>query len=526
MSKIILTFAVFRSFLLLIKRYLFTNKFMRTKLLYLFSMFCMLGVFVACSDDDKVQPIGEVYNGVYKGTLDIELSGTQVGKDIPQKVYITKVGDTQIKMELKNFSFGTLALGTIMVEKCDVIKNDGSSCAFNGEQKITIPEIGDCNVKLEGSIVGDKIDMDIEVAATQNGTPIEVKVDFDGTKLAADQSSEAAITGVTFETNLVTAQPVIEGNNITFSVSDTISAEELAALTPTIVVSPGAKLSPESGVPQDFTHPVTYTVTSEDGIFTTTYSISVAEKKAVYDFETWVAGNEGQDPEMTFYEVAGGWSSSNTGAHFLKAFGMADRYVVSATEDAHSGKLAASIQSIDTKGRNMGIAIVPKVTTGSLFLGKFITNLSNTLNSTKFGNEYHAKPVSFRGFYKYTPGEVFYRCESPKTCDKAVEDPNSVDQCAINAVLYEVTDFADESQYLTGMDIKTSDRIIATAKLEDGSAKADWTSFEIPFTYTKEYDANKKYRFAVMCSSSSDGDNFNGAPGSTLIVDDIEVIVE
>lgn len=42
----------------------------------------------------------------------------------------------------------------------------------------------------------------------------------------------------------------------------------------------------------------------------------------------------------------------------------------------------------------------------------------------------------------------------------------------------------------------------------------------------KNYDSAKKYRFAVMCSSSSDGDNFNGAPGSTLIVDDIEVVVE
>ena len=174
----------------------------------------------------------------------------------------------------------------------------------------------------------------------------------------------------------------------------------------------------------------------------------------------------------------------------------------------------------------MFIAKVPKVTTGTLFQGQFKTDLANTLNSTKFGNPYSQKPVMFKGFYKYTPGEVFYRCESAATCHIAVVDPNRVDQCAINAVLYEVNSFEDDSEYLTGMNVKTSDKIVAIASLPDGTAKADWTSFEIPFTYIKNYDPAKKYRFAVMCSSSSDGDSFNGAPGSTLIVDDIEVVVE
>ena len=40
---------------------------------------------------------------------------------------------------------------------------------------------------------------------------------------------------------------------------------DIANLTPTIVVSPLATISPESGVTQDFTNPVVYTVTAEDG---------------------------------------------------------------------------------------------------------------------------------------------------------------------------------------------------------------------------------------------------------------------
>lgn len=38
------------------------------------------------------------------------------------------------------------------------------------------------------------------------------------------------------------------------------------------------------------------------------------------------------------------------------------------------------------------------------------------------------------------------------------------------------------------------------------------------------FDAEQKYRFAIVCSSSKDGDKFWGAPGSKLWVDDIEVI--
>lgn len=495
--------------------------------MYLFGMLCMLGLFSACSDDDKVEPIGTEFDGVYKGTLDVDLDGTKVGADLPQKVYVTKVGDNQIKMELKNFSFGAMALGNISVDKCNAEIQGDKACKFDGEQKLSLPIVGDCDVVMSGTITGEKLEMVINVKATQEGAAITVKVDFVGTKLASDQSSEAKITEFTFDNEKVTQQPVIDGTNITFIVADDIQPEVLAALVPTIKISDKATVSPASGVAQDFSSPVTYTVTSEDGIVTATYTVSVGGQATFYDFETWVAGVEGQKPEMTYYEVEGGWSSSNGGAQLLKVFNMVDSYVVTQTDDAHSGKSAVRIQTLDSKGGSMmGIAI-PKVTTGTLFQGKFsVTDYKNTLKSTKFGNPYTKKPITLKGVYKYTPGDVFYRCESVATCDKAVEDPNSVDKCSINAVLYEVTDYEDESQYLTGMDVKTSDKIVASAQLQDGSAKADWTPFELPFTYKKEYDPAKKYRFAIICSSSSDGDNFNGAPGSTLIVDDFEVVAE
>jgi hypothetical protein len=59
-------------------------------------------------------------------------------------------------------------------------------------------------------------------------------------------------------------------------------------LIPTIEISPRAKLSPESGIAQDFSGPVTYTVTAEDGT-TKTFIISVATAQAPY-IGTWTGG--------------------------------------------------------------------------------------------------------------------------------------------------------------------------------------------------------------------------------------------
>ncbi len=52
-------------------------------------------------------------------------------------------------------------------------------------------------------------------------------------------------------------------------------SEDITALTPTIEVSQGATISPTSGIAQDFTNPVTYTVTAEDGETTQDWVVTV-----------------------------------------------------------------------------------------------------------------------------------------------------------------------------------------------------------------------------------------------------------
>lgn len=342
-----------------------------------------------------------------------------------------------------------------------------------------------------------------------------------------DDSNESLITKMTFDNAIVVSQPTIDGTNIVFQISEDATAENLKELIPTIEISRKATVDPASGSKVDFSEgSVKFTVTAEDGKSKTEYNVSY-QRVGKYDFEEWIAENTHKDPEMVYYAPVREWASCNPGVYFLKMFSKADRFSVtkSSKEDAYVGEAAARIETLQTNTEDgKGGALYPVVTTGTLFLGKFQTVLGNTLLSTKFGISYAKKPVAVKGHYKYTPGNKFYRCSDPEKYNTVTLEENTTDECAINAILYEIE--SDEDAYLTGVDAYTSDKLVAVAKLEDGTAKDKYTEFSIDLKYTKTYDPSKKYRFAIICSSSKYGDTFSGAPGSLLYVDDIEVISE
>ncbi|MDE6490440.1 MAG: PCMD domain-containing protein, partial [Muribaculaceae bacterium] len=97
-------------------------------------------------------------------------------------------------------------------------------------------------------------------------------------------------------------------------------------------------------------------------------------------------------------------------------------------------------------------------------------------------------------------------------------------------VLYEVT---PEMETLDGTNVLAEDNpnIVATAIIPDEMRvlAEEWTEFNILFKYRegKEVDPQKLaeggYNIVIVFSSSIDGDYFSGAPGSTLLVDDVEL---
>lgn len=511
---------------------------MRKNLFYLFACVFLMGVFTACSDDDDVKyPIDVELSGAYKGSMNIYYEGIAdpIASGLIQKVYISKASDDAIKLELKDFSVtvgsAEILVGNITVDRC-VLKQQGDIYTFSGNQSLDIV-VGKCDVDVSGQIGKGDLDIEINVDAVDAG--LKVKVNFDGKKLSGSESAEAKILSFTFDksveaNSIVRGEPVITGTNIMVSVVSEATDQQLKALVPTILVSEKATVKPGSGVSQDFSSPVKYKVTAEDG--TETVYIVTCAKGNTYNFDEWYVVNPDSKEDLQYSEPVGGWATTNAGLQMIKLM-YSKLYsgpfsTVKVEPGANSSAYAASIKTVNTTGQASAVGglipAIPKITSGSLFTGVFKTVISNTLKSTQFGIPYFAKPIKLKGYFKYIPGEEYYTCPDPAKPNIANLDESKTDECSIVAVLYEVE---NDEEVLTGLDFNTSDKVVLRAELFSG-LQEDWKAFELDFKQVgdKEYVKDKKYKLAIVCSSSRWGDGFSGAPGSTLTVDEFEVIAE
>lgn len=306
---------------------------------------------------------------------------------------------------------------------------------------------------------------------------------------------------------------VISDNKVTLVIKNTAFNKKLA---PQIVVTPGATITPASGDSIDFSKDVTYTVVSEDKQYSKTYTVNVTSSVSLkFDFEDWfMLGGFWKYPALEDDM----WSSANQGIMTAK-LGKVDKYPTRSTTDCVNGKYAALLET--QKGGTFLVAGYVPIFSGSLFRGTFKLNMASPPQSALFG-QVHAKesgiPTTMTGYYKYTPGDTLI--------NKQGIVPNKIDEFSIYAAMYKVTKGNDGlSEYLNGENILTSDKVVAKAILEDRSPKSQFTKFELPFVYSEDlnYDLHN-YKLAIVFASSKNGDFYEGAVGSTLIVDDVEVI--
>ncbi|MBR4585084.1 MAG: fibronectin type III domain-containing protein, partial [Bacteroidales bacterium] len=88
-------------------------------------------------------------------------------------------------------------------------------------------------------------------------------------------STAAEITAFSFAEDAEAADIDSEHATVTSLVS--YATESLNGLVPTIAISANASIAPASGVAQDFSSPVTYTVTAEDGTTTKDWTVNVSK---------------------------------------------------------------------------------------------------------------------------------------------------------------------------------------------------------------------------------------------------------
>jgi hypothetical protein len=304
----------------------------------------------------------------------------------------------------------------------------------------------------------------------------------------------------------------------------------VSALVPDIMLSDGATVLPSAGTPQDFSRPVTYTVTAADGKHQRVYTVELTSVSMYkFGFEHWEALSAGYthetpvefDFENKRYTP---WDSSNKGIAVYQQFNQASLYPIHKTTVSAQGQYAAEMVTQEGLGSIMGIINIP-VVAGSLFTGVLNTAnvLQNPLLATEFGQPFDQKPARMTGKYIYKAGSVYIDRRGKVA-------PQLRDSCAVYAVFYR----SDQTlERLNGTNIQTHPNIVAMATMpyadRAGTAGDGFVSFDLPFVYAAGHEVDfekNNYKLTIVFSSSFLGDYYEGAPGSRLVVDDIEIITE
>lgn len=274
----------------------------------------------------------------------------------------------------------------------------------------------------------------------------------------------------------------------------------------------------------------TFIVTSEDGAWKTAYEIALitTELPTSFHFETLQENTD--TPYDVLYEIQRGpqtakilqWSSGNPGYKLTGMSQSREDYPTVQYYDGYSGK-CAKLTTMDTG--SFGAMVKMYIAAGNLFIGSFdLTNaLTNAPKATKFGFPFYERPKALKGYYKYQPGSIY--------TEMGEEVGDKRDRCDIYAIMYET----DENvSFLDGENALTHPNLVLLARINpDDIVEGDqWTEFNLPFEEqnNKTIDEQKlkegKYKLGIVFSSSADGAHFSGAIGSTLYIDEIELICE
>lgn len=380
--------------------------------------------------------------------------------------------------------------------------------------------------------------------------PLNSECDIEQAYLHTDNPGDIFMQPTDSIVNVTSVQTLVTLN--------VLKGTDLSALAPQFRITPGATITPASGSVQDFSptgekdaagndifKTVNYTVTSEDGAYQRHYTVGVRYyplAMAEYNFENsfletsrhkyyeWSDYGDGEQPN---------WATGNGGFAIARPSAKSAEYPTTPLDEGYEGK-GICLRTSDTGP--FGLMVNMRIAAGNLFTGVFDSKIATRqpLQATHFGagntNKIYARPIHFSGYYQYTPGATFQ--------DK---DGNAVagrtDQGDIYAVAYKNTRIvhndatgADEEQefYLTGDDVLSSPQIVALARVPNVvKTEGGWQRFDIDFTgdlgfeHIPDFDpallAKGGYNIAVVFTSSIKGADFEGAIGSTLLIDNVRI---
>ncbi|WP_316752834.1 PCMD domain-containing protein [Pedobacter gandavensis] len=276
-----------------------------------------------------------------------------------------------------------------------------------------------------------------------------------------------------------------------------------------VQLSTYAELTPGVRVPQDFSKPVPYTVTAEDGS-KAVYTVMVTKQSANpqisnSNFNEWYtpAGKNYKQPGLN---ASTEWATGNDGVVSLSTANTTPIEIA-------AGDLAAQMVTKDLgvlaqlTGQRMGA--------GTLFTGTFKLDLANPLNSAKFGIAYTSRPKSFTVSYKYAPGTV-YKNGNGQTLNK-------LDSCDIYLLLEnrdgQVVKRAATAWFRSPDKVDNLTKI--TIPLVYGTLPVGSPGYQLPTNGLFAEANDPVTHISIIFSSSASGAKYEGAVNSTLVVDNL-----
>lgn len=329
--------------------------------------------------------------------------------------------------------------------------------------------------------------------------------------LASDKAKLLDFTFVA-DANFNPVKSYIDEENGAAYVFSSIDFSEVTfplTLVPEITISEGATVVPASGTAVTFNDHEAfkkYTVTSEDGANSVEYVLTIRDKQIPNSgFENWfqeTGMNSQPFLQPGKFAESTVWATANMGTSIYSIYG---------TSPVESGSnTLIKIETVTT--------VALPLVAGALYVGKFdldgaISDPTNPVAAAKLGVPFYGKPKGVQFKYSYQSGDQLIQA--------VLKDPGNL----FGGFNVSNLEGKDKFGIKIVLEKREGEEVIEVAKkeFESNVDVAELTNLKLDLDYLTNDEPTHMY---ISFSPSFDGGTFKGAVGSTLIIDDVELIYE
>ena len=239
-----------------------------------------------------------------------------------------------------------------------------------------------------------------------------------------------------------------------------------------------------------------------------TFTTDNAETVRNLNFDSWWQDGSCWYPnESSSFHI---WDSANPGTSSLG--------VVPTTPETNDvavagpGKKAAKMTSMQVK-----VAVITKFAAGNIYIGQF-DKVSGVGAELDWGEPFTSRPLALRGYYKYQPTAIDM-AESPYTGKKG-----ELDNCSIKIYL---VNWTNQFHINTSKKVFLPDddpSIIGLGDFTSNVPTDGYVHFTLPVRYRTL--SVRPTHIVIVGAASRLGDYFTGGVGSTLYLDEFELVYD